>query len=134
MAIPVLDSIHPPMPCSALKTISCHSDCENVHSIDVSVRRATPHKNIRFLPYISAALPKGTRNAAAASKYAVDIQLKAAAFIPNSFPIEGSATVTDELINDGSKADTMIEINTACLIALFFTIEFDCAKINTSYL
>jgi hypothetical protein len=100
--------------------------------MEVSVRSVTPQKNIRFLPNISAALPKGTRNAAAASKYAVDIQLKDAAFIPNSLPMEGSATLTDELKNDGSNADTIIDINTACLAALFFASEFDCSKMNTS--
>jgi len=74
-----------------------------------------PHKNIFFLPNISAALPNGTKNTAIDSKYPVEIQLNVAAFMPNSRPIDGRATVIEEIRNGGSKADTMMVISTDCL-------------------
>jgi hypothetical protein len=45
---------------------------------------------------MSAILPKGTRNTAAESRYAVGTQLMATALIWNSRPIAGSATLMDE--------------------------------------
>ncbi len=51
-----------------------------------------------FLPYISAILPKGTRNAAAAKRNDVATQLNKTASISNSLPITGSAMLMEELI------------------------------------
>jgi hypothetical protein len=66
---------------------------------DARVKREIPIVKIRFLPVISEYLPKGTRNTAAARRYAVATQLRETASIANSFPIVGRATFTDEPSN-----------------------------------
>jgi hypothetical protein len=48
---------------------------------------------------MSAKRPNGTKNTAAASKYAVATQLRVTASSENRLPIEGSAILTDELVN-----------------------------------
>ena len=55
-----------------------------------------PIVKILFLPWISAILPKGTRNMAEAKIYAVATQLNEIASIENSLPIEGSAILTED--------------------------------------
>ena len=52
---------------------------------------------------MSASLPKGTANMAAASKNAVGIQLRTMASAANSAPIEGSAMLMDEPMNGVKK-------------------------------
>ena len=70
---------------------------------------------ILFLPYISAILPKGTRNIAAARRYEVAIQPSKTAFILNSLPIEGRAILTEEPIKGVRK-----EVNVATKRAALF--------------
>jgi hypothetical protein len=54
-----------------------------------------PARNTFFLPWMSASLPSGTRNIAAARRYAVEIQLKVIASAENSLPIEGMAILME---------------------------------------
>lgn len=67
-----------------------------------------PQVKIFFLPYMSAILPKGTRNIAAASKYAVATQPNEIASIASSFPMEGSAMAMEEPINGVRKEPTVV--------------------------
>src|SRR5512136_146901 len=57
-----------------------------------------------FRPWMSASLPKGTRNMAAARRYEVATQLSDTASIANSAPIEGRAMLIEEPIKGGRKA------------------------------
>jgi len=63
-----------------------------------------PRVKIFFLPYISAALPNGSRNSAAVSRYDVATQLNSTALIENSLPIEGRAILIEEPIKGVRKA------------------------------
>src|SRR5512136_1061977 len=57
-----------------------------------------------FRPWMSASLPKGTRNMAAARRYEVATQLSDTASRANSSPIEGRAILIEEPIKGGRKA------------------------------
>ena len=48
---------------------------------------------------MSAKRPNGTKNTAAANRYAVATQLSVTAFKENCLPIDGRAIFTDELVN-----------------------------------
>jgi len=56
---------------------------------------------------MSAILPNGTRNKAAASKYMIFTQLKRKAFMANSFPMDGRAILTDALMKGVRKEPTV---------------------------
>ncbi|GAI27508.1 unnamed protein product [marine sediment metagenome] len=79
-----------------------------------------PYVKILFLPYISAILPKGTRNIAAARRYEVATQLNKTAFIANSCPIDGSAMLMEELIKGVTKEANAATNKAALLVATLF--------------
>lgn len=81
-----------------------------------------PYVKILFLPYISAILPKGTRNTAAARRYEVATQLNRTAFIPNSCPIDGSAMLTEEPIKGVRKEPNVTISRAAFLFGALFTL------------
>lgn len=64
---------------------------------------------------MSAIFPKGTRNIAEAKRYAVLTQLNKTASIRNSFPIEGSAMLTEDMAKGDRKAASVV-INKANLL------------------
>ena len=68
----------------------------------------TPRVNIFFLPYMSEILPSGTRNIAAASRYAVDTQPSKMAFIDSCLPIDGKAMATLEPRNGVMKEPSVV--------------------------
>ena len=76
-----------------------------------------PYVKIIFLPYISAILPKGTRNIAAARIYEVGIQLNKTTFIENSLLIKGRAMLTEEPIKGVRKEASVAISNTYLLFA-----------------
>jgi hypothetical protein len=86
-----------------------------------------PYVKILFLPYISAILPKGTRNIAAAKRNEVATQLNKTASIANSFPIDGSAMVTEEPMK-GVRKEAKVATNKADLLftALFIRLTIFC--------
>jgi len=81
-----------------------------------------PNVKILFLPYISAILPKGTRNTAAARRYEVATQLNRTAFIPNSCPIDGSAMLTEEPMKGVRKEANEATNKAALLVAALFVL------------
>ena len=68
--------------------------------------------NIFFLPWISANLPNGSRNAALASTNTVGIQPNRIIFTERSFWINGNAMLSEEPMN-GIKKDPNATINSA---------------------
>jgi len=84
------------------------ADLERIIEKDATVNVRIPMVKILFLPWMSATLPNGTRNIAEAKRYAVVTQLKETAPIENSFPIEGSATLTDDTSKGVRKAATVV--------------------------
>jgi hypothetical protein len=72
------------------------TDVENVFNTEAAVKMIIPQKKTFFLPYISASLPKGTRNIAAERRYNVPTQLRSTVFIFRSFPIAGNAIFIEE--------------------------------------
>jgi hypothetical protein len=75
------------------------ADVEIAEKKDESVKKNIPNAKIFLLPYMSAILPIGTRNIAAARRNEVATQLNRTGSIKNSFPINGSAMFIEELIN-----------------------------------
>ena len=63
-----------------------------------------PRRKVRFLPYISDSLPKGSINTTVVNKNAVGIQLTNTASACRSFAIAGIATITDDRISGFKKA------------------------------
>jgi hypothetical protein len=84
------------------------ADLERIIEKEATVNVRIPTVKILFLPWISATLPNGTRNIAEAKRYAVATQLKEIASIKNSFPMEGSATLTDDTSKGVRKAATVV--------------------------
>ena len=82
---------------------------------DITVKIIMPYVKILFLPYMSAILPKGTRNIAAARRYDVGIQPNAMASIANSLPIDGSAILIVEPIK-GVRKEPKVAISKAALL------------------
>jgi hypothetical protein len=74
-----------------------------------------PYLKIFFLPDMSAILPMGTKNMAAAKRYEVVIQLNETACIPNSFPMEGRAMLTEEPMK-GVRKEVKVAISKAALL------------------
>ena len=72
---------------------------------------------------MSAILPKGIRNIAAANRYEVATQLNTTAFMANSLAMVGSAILTEELIK-GVRKELNVAISKAVLLltALFVLI------------
>ena len=65
---------------------------------------AIPQAKKRLRPWISASLPKGSRNMAAASRNEVATQLNETASMPNSSPMVGKAIFTEEPMKGIKKA------------------------------
>lgn len=68
MATPVPKIMAEPIPCGILSRMRDADEFENVSKRDETVWRTMPRLNMRFLPCISASLPKGTRNMADARR------------------------------------------------------------------
>jgi hypothetical protein len=107
-ATPVPNIIAAPIPWKIRKQISIMADLERIIEKEATVNVRIPTVKILFLPWISATLPNGTRNIAEAKRYAVATQLKEIASIKNSFPMEGSATLTDDTSKGVRKAATVV--------------------------
>ena len=69
--------------------------------------------------------PKGTRNMAAASRYAVGTQLKRMAFIANSRPIDGRAMFTEVAAKGVKNEAAVVAIRAVRLLIGGFTLR-DC--------
>ena len=69
---------------------------------------------------MSAILPNGTRNIAAARRNEVATQLNKTASIANSFPIEGSAILIEEPIKGVRKAVNVATSKAALLFRISF--------------
>jgi hypothetical protein len=67
---------------------------------------------------MSAILPNGTRNTAAARRYEVATQFNSTASIENCFPIEGSAIFTEDPIKGVMNAATEAIISVVFLLTL----------------
>jgi len=68
IAIPVANTIELPMPWTTLNTISMEALAEMADRNDETVKITMPYVKTLFLPPISANLPKGTSDVAAASR------------------------------------------------------------------
>jgi hypothetical protein len=79
-----------------------------------------PQANIFFLPWMSACLPKGTRNMAAARMYDVGTQLISTALIRNSLLMAGSAMLMDETIKRVRKEESAAMSRTERFIVASF--------------
>ena len=84
------------------------------YSVDVTAKTPIPVTKTFFRPQMSAALPRGTRNAAAASRYEVATQLSMTAVMLKSSAIAGSATLIEEPMK-GVRNELSIAIMRACL-------------------
>ena len=100
-----------------LQKISVVPDVENAAIADDTLLSTSPQRNIFFLPYISEALPTGTRKAAAERRYAVATQLSEMASIARSDPMRGNATVTGEEVK-GPRKELSTAANSAFLLRL----------------
>ncbi|MBA7682772.1 hypothetical protein ES703_91124 [subsurface metagenome] len=95
-----------------------------------------PYVKILFLPYMSAILPKGTRNIAAARRYAVATQPREMASIASSLPIDGSAMVMEEPIKGVRKEPSVATSRAAVLfwvsptLVLSITTDSKNARLN----
>jgi len=105
------------MPWMILQKISIVPDVEKAATADETLLIASPQRKTFFLPYISEALPTGTRNAAAERRYAVATQLSEIASIARSDPMRGNATVTDEAVK-GPRKELSTAANSAFLLRL----------------
>lgn len=66
-------------------------DVDNAQRMELAVKITLPTKNTRFLPRMSASLPRGTRNTADDSRKDMATQLIPTAPMENSSLIEGRA-------------------------------------------
>ena len=66
---------------------------------------------------MSAILPIGTRNIAAAKRYDKETQLSMTTSIPKSFPMEGSPMNTEEPIKGARKELIVVISNTTFLLS-----------------
>ena len=78
-------------------------DCEIIKKMHERVKIEMPYVKIFFRPYMSAILPKGTRNIAEAKRYDLEIQPNRTTSILNSALIAGRAIFTAEAMNDERK-------------------------------
>jgi len=74
-----------------------------------------PQVKILFLPCMSAILPKGTRNIAAAKRNEVATQPSSTASIANSSAIKGRAMFTEETMK-GVRKEPIVAISKAILL------------------
>jgi len=112
------------MPCKTLDETSTSEELERAASRQAAVYIAMPYTKIRFLPYISEALPNGTRNIAAARRNEIDTQLSKTASIANSLPIAGSAMLTEDIMNGRRKELSETTISAAlCSLSLSMPIK-----------
>jgi hypothetical protein len=72
-----------------------------------------PARKTFFRPWISAILPMGTRNMAAASRYELTTQPRVTPSAENSLPICGSATLSAALMNGVIKEVSVATTSTA---------------------
>jgi hypothetical protein len=122
IAILVPKIIALPKPCTTLSEISTAADGATAMKRDERVKIHMPYVNIRFLPKMSAILPRGTRNMAAAKRYDVGTQLRSTAPIWNSLPIAGSAILIDEPIKGVRNAES-VAMRRADLFIIVLSIE-----------
>ena len=124
MAIPVVTNIAAPKPCKTRMKMSTLMDVEKTASSEDTVYNMTPRLKTFLRPYMSATLPKGTKNTAMASRKAVATQLKITASAENSVWMAGRATLTEEIVN-GPIKDVRVATNRA---------DFSCElSADTSY-
>jgi hypothetical protein len=115
MAILVPKIMAPPNPWRARTAMRRPVEGTIVMTRDAKEKIAMPDKKTRFLPYMSAIFPMGTRKRAAARRYAVAIQESEMASMWNSAPIAGSAILTADPSNGVRKPARMAINSTICL-------------------
>src|SRR4030042_545299 len=108
IAIDVPNIMADPMPCMTLKARRVSTDGAIVHRAVAAEKTHIPLRNSHLRPRLSAILPKGTKNAAAARRYAFAIQLAAIVETENSSAIVGSATTIELARNGVRKALIMV--------------------------
>jgi hypothetical protein len=91
-----------------------------------------PYLKTIFLPYMSAILPNGTRKTAVAKRNAVATQPSKTASMANSFPIVGSAILTEDPIKGMRKEVIVTTSNTAFLLTLV-SIRFSTLPITPDF-
>jgi hypothetical protein len=87
---------------------------------DAAANTSSPSVNTRFRPFMSASLPRGTKNIAANKRYAVTTQLNRKASMANSLPIVGRAMLTAEMSKGVIKAASVTMNKTALLSSAAF--------------
>src|SRR5512143_1919664 len=105
IAMPVPKIMALPNPWSTRNAMSACADGDTASRSDDAVKTPMPQEKTRFRPWMSASLPKGTRNTAAESRYAVGTQLMSTALMWNSLPMAGSAILTEETVKGVRNAD-----------------------------
>jgi hypothetical protein len=85
-------------------------------SIEEIASTTIPIWKILFLPRISAIRPKGTRKAAAASKYEVATQFNVTASSDSFVPIDGSAILIEDDVKGVRNELIMAIANTTFLL------------------
>jgi hypothetical protein len=88
----------PPMPFKTLEVSKSNGEPAMADKIDAVKKTKIPPIKSFFRPYRSDNLPKGSRNIAAASRYALETQPSCMVFIERSTPIAGSAILMAEPI------------------------------------
>jgi hypothetical protein len=73
--------------------------------MEEATKRAFPKTKTLFLPFTSATLPSGTRNAVHAKRNDVMTQPEVGASIESSFAMAGTATLTVDSEDDVRKAE-----------------------------
>src|SRR5665811_592239 len=112
-----------PRPWKIRRMISSVSLNEKARSKEAIISIVIPYFKIFFLPYISAILPIGTRNIAAANRYDKETQLSRTRFIPKSIPMDGSPINNEEIMKGARKELIVVMINTIFLLTVLFMIS-----------
>ena len=92
-----------PTPWTILQRISSVPEVEKAARREERFMKTIPQRKTFFRPYMSEALPTGTRNAAAERRYAVATQPSEMASMAKCSPIRGRATVTEEAVKGPRK-------------------------------
>ena len=121
MATPVPNIMAAATPCNPRRRINTRPFGAKAEESDTKVYRIVPEMKTRFLPWISANLPKGTRNIAAARRYEVATQLRAIASSENARPIEGRAMFTVDAMK-GVMKDAEVETSRAAFFSSRVTV------------
>lgn len=114
MAIEVLKTIAPPMPCNTRAAIRESPPMAAALNILPSVNTNMPHRKNRVRPNISVNFPTGISSTAVASKNDDATQLSVIEVSPNSLPIDGKATVIAELIKGVIKEVSVLSTRIEC--------------------